>query len=550
VAAPGDEALFRLDSFGVRTTSGWRSRTVTATVRSGECLVLHGRFGSGKTLILEQLCGILRPAVESVGTSSAQRIELVPQDARLAVLPTDNVWSLVGMRGWRVRAQQLIGQRFPLSAEEERAVALMKALRLDPVRLVELPFRELSVTERRSILLVRALLRNPLVTVLDGWDEQTDAPTRRATADLLRQKMLEGMALILSSRQLPLRDIDATQIIPLEEPSPPGEGAVPLLKKPTERAPHEHALLQVNRLELDKPRLGFLKRRAPAQVLDGTSLFVRHGETLAVLGIGGSGKTALFHAISGLERATRGTIFVENHDVTEARGRRARRLRRDVQLVFQDSASILDGYRTVQEHLEEALSLRRTPAGTPAEWLERLGLWPRLLRAPADQLSAAESQRVDLARSLILAPKLVLFDAPEVSAAGSDGGIIAALLQSEKASGRSFLVGTADPELAYNLGDRVAILHAGRVLELGTRQEVLDHPSHPLTQALLSGHRLPLFDPTAPTAGCPYVLECSRRQLPECQQTEPMLAPIHGSADGGDQETGQRRVACFHPIIP
>src|SRR5690606_10505723 len=123
-------------------------------------------------------------------------------------------------------------------------------------------------------------------------------------------------------------------------------------------------------------------------------------------------------------------------------------------------------------------------------------------------------------------------------------------IQSEKASGRSFLVATADPDLAYSLADRVAILHAGRVIELGTRHEILDHPSHPLTQALLGGHPIPLFDPTRPVIGCPFVMECSRRQLPQCQQTEPMLAPLHASDAAESLETGNRRVACFHPIVP
>src|SRR5690606_19391611 len=131
------------------------------------------------------------------------------------------------MSGWRCRGQRVAARRFPLSAEEVRAAELMVALRLVIDRLAELPFVELSGTERRSILLVRALLRNPSVLALDGWDEQTDSPTRRATADLLRKKMGEGMALILSSRQLPLKDFNPTLVAGLEEPPGPGESAVP-----------------------------------------------------------------------------------------------------------------------------------------------------------------------------------------------------------------------------------------------------------------------------------------------------------------------------------
>jgi ABC-type glutathione transport system ATPase component len=220
-----------------------------------------------------------------------------------------------------------------------------------------------------------------------------------------------------------------------------------------------------------------------------------------------------------------------------------------VQLVFEDASSMLDGHRTVQAHLEEAMSLGKGLHGSPTEWMERLGLSPRLLQAPADQLSASEGQRVDFARSLVVAPKLILFDAPEISGAAEDGGLLAAVFRAEKSQGRAFLVATSKPELARSLSDRVAVLYAGRIVELGSTRQVLERPGHPLTRAILSQEPIPEHDPTKPKVGCPFVSKCARRQLPQCDEKEPMLAPLHSiSSPESGSEPAPHRVACFHPI--
>lgn len=548
VVAEENSTRLSLISFGIKTASGWTSSRFSIELSRGETLALIGPSGSGKTLILEQFVGALRPGIEKLGQARIGRIAWVPQDARLAVLPTDRVWSLVGLSGLGVRLQQATGRRPSLSEDETCSVELLRRLRLDPDRLAELPFRDLSATERRCVLVAQALLMSPEILVIDGWGEQMDGPTRRAVAEVLRERISAGLCVVLTSRRYPLLDFNETRVVTIgeaENVDPP----VPLLQKAASADPHAHVLLEVNRLTVERKRRGLLRRRPPAVVIDGASLFVRHGESLAVLGVAGSGKSTLFEAISGLIPASRGTVRVEGNDITQARGRRARRLRQQVQLVFQDAASVLDGQRTVQALLEEAMSLGKGLRGSPSEWMERLGLSPRLLQAPADQLSASESQRVDFARSLVVSPKLILFDAPEVSGAGDDGGILAALFLAEKSRGRAFLVATNKPELARSLADRVAVLHAGRIIEMGPAKQVLARPGHPLTLALLCNTSIPEHDPTSPKRGCPFVSQCERRQLPKCDQQEPMLAPLSFPSAESEGVLGARRVACFHPLV-
>lgn len=544
--ADGHSSQLSLDSFGVKTASGWASARISTELAPGESLALIGSASSGKTLILEQLVGVPRPGVERLGQARTGRIAWIPQDARLAALPTDRVWSLVSLSGLGVRVEKVTGKRLPLSADENRTREVLRRLRLDPERLAELSFRDLSTTERRCLLVARALLSSAEVIAIDGWDEQMDGPARRAIAEALKERVSSGMSVILTSRRYPLPDFQETKAVSLEN-FESAEVPVPLINKPAPSAPHDYVLLEVNRLTVERKRFGFLRKRPSAFIIDGASLFVRHGESLAILGLAGSGKSTLLEAISGLVPASRGTLRVEGNDVTQARGRRARRFRQQVQLVFQDAASVLDGQRTVRAHLEEAMSLRKGLRGSPSEWMERLGLSPRLLKAPADQLSASEGQRIDFARSLVVAPKLILFDAPEVSGAGDDGGILSALFRAEKSQGRAFLIATSKPELARSLADRVAIIHAGRIIELGSTEQVLERPAHPLTLTLLTDGPLPEHDPTAPKTGCPYVAKCGRRELPRCDEKEPMLAPL-SMLSAREGESGVRRVACFHPI--
>jgi len=506
---------FRLEKFSVGADA-LRTTPVSLTARPGTVTAFLAPAGAGKSLIFENLAGIQRPGIETSGSFTGPKTALVPQDARLAVLPTDRVWTLAGLRGWNVLAKRLLGVTLPTSAIEERRLEVMTRLRLNPTRTANLPFRDLSAAERRRVLVCAALLSEPRALLFDGWDEVMDRADRAAIAELLNEKLDEGLILFVSGRRAPFEDLSPATHIELEE-ARPHDQAVPLISRNAPAEGHDFPLLEVNRLTVHRGRTG-LRRSPPAFPVDGASLYVRHNESVALLGPSGSGKTTLLESLAGLHSPSSGTVLVTGHDVTHASGGRAKRLRRDVQLVFQDATAVLDGKRTVRSHLQEALSLARGKKETPARWLEKLGMSPRLVSVPADQLSASESQRVDLARSLALNPSLVLFDSPEVSGADADSGLVASVLTAAKAAGCAFLFATSRPDIASSLADRVAVMHSGRIIELGSRSEVLSHPSHPVTHRLLSGESLPPEDPTRAHTGCPHVGQCSRRKLPLCNE--------------------------------
>lgn len=547
-----ERARIECENWGIRGISNFRTEPLTCSIAPGEIVALVGRPGSGKSLILERMAGIRRPGIETVGAMSIWQPGLVPQDARLSVLPTDRVWTLLGLNSWAYRSKNLVGYRPEKSSHDQAASVMLERLRLNIDRVAGLHFRDLSGTERRIILLGAALLQRPLETLLiDGWDETMNTHCRRAAVQLLREKVEQGLSVLVSARHYPLRDLPEARSLEFGSEATGGDVAVPLVRKlPLRSEVHRHPLLEVGGLRVKRQQLGIIRRKSPAFPVDGASLFVRRGETMVLLGVEGSGKTTLLEAIAGLSPIHSGVVLIAGHDVTHAKGTRARRFKRDVQLVFQDAATTLDGLRSVQAHLDEAIKLSGNADAHPGEWLETLGLSPRLLNAPADQLSAAEGQRINLIRCLILRAPLILFDSPEVSGADTDGGLINAVITAEKAKGRTFLIATSDAAVAEAFADRIAVLHSGRVIELGTRSEILRSPAHPITKALIDGTVLAPSNPTAPAKGCPHLLHCVRRKLPQCQDEQAVLTPLISKEDlSREAQHGIRRAACYNPLI-
>jgi ABC-type glutathione transport system ATPase component len=281
-------------------------------------------------------------------------------------------------------------------------------------------------------------------------------------------------------------------------------------------------------------------------------LYLRHGECLALLGASGSGKTTLLEAMAGVVRPSAGRVRLQGTTIIDARRASERRFH-TIQLVFQDASQVLEGGLTVREHLTRAIALRGRPklwgpteaTPPPEEWMDRVGLPRSLLGAPADWLSAGEAQRVDLARSLVMDPDVILFDAPRVGGVDDDAGELMSLMLAHKERGKSFVVATSDPATARLVADRVAVLVAGRVVELGPAADLLDAPVHPATRALLAG-ALGQSDPRQPFRGCPHVATCPYRELPQCDEQEPALGPIPGRPSTAQ---GRHRVACYHPLV-
>ncbi|MEQ1438059.1 oligopeptide/dipeptide ABC transporter ATP-binding protein [Fontimonas sp. SYSU GA230001] len=289
-------------------------------------------------------------------------------------------------------------------------------------------------------------------------------------------------------------------------------------------------LLSVRQLKVQhrlRPRLPF----APPVLLravDEINFDLRAGETLGVVGESGSGKSTLARALLGVQPVAAGSIRYDGQELVGRDARGWRRLRREIQMVFQDPQGSLDPRMRIREIVAEPLEFLcpeiapSARAGRAADMLACVGLGPELLDRYPAELSGGQCQRVGLARALVVKPRLLICD-EAVSAL--DVVVQAEILQLLRAlqaqTGMALLFITHDLGVVRRLCDRVLVMYFGRTMEHGEVRTVLTHPRHPYTKALLAslpgtgateratflrGGEAP--DVTVPLTGCLFTARC------------------------------------------
>ena len=327
-------------------------------------------------------------------------------------------------------------------------------------------------------------------------------------------------------------------------------------------------LLSVRDLQVWFPiESGFLRRRSGwVQAVDGVSFDIARGETLGLVGESGSGKSTAARAVMRLEEATGGAIDFDDADLLALEGGDLRRARRRFQMVFQDPYSSLDPRQAVSDVVAEPLRINGL-ADTSAmrervdELLTTVGLDPTFRDRYAHELSGGQRQRVGIARALALQPDLIVCDEPVTALDVSiQAQVINVLEELQETMGLSYLFIAHDLAVVRHIADRVAVMHLGRIVEMGPVLDLYERPLHPYTTALLSAVPIPnpaqerqrrriildgeIPSPANPPPGCRFSGRCwLRAQLgdPEvCTTVDPDLVP---SEDGGEAHT----VACHFP---
>jgi peptide/nickel transport system ATP-binding protein len=303
------------------------------------------------------------------------------------------------------------------------------------------------------------------------------------------------------------------------------------------------SLLSVEGLKIYFPiRKGLLKRTVgQVKAVDGVSFSVPPGKTLALVGESGCGKTTVAKGILRLIPISEGSVRFQDQELTRMKSSELRPLRRYIQIIFQDPFSSLNPRMRVKEIIEEGMTALgvRTGAEDRMEWIGRLltevGLPPEVQMRYPHEFSGGQRQRIAIARALSVEPRLILCDEPTSALDISVQAQILNLLKGlQEKHGLSYLFITHNISVVGFLAHAVMVMYLGRIVEQGLVDEVLDHPRHPYTKALLSAVpvidqtsrrevvRLPgdLPSPANPPSGCHFHPRCPAAE-PRCRQEYP-----------------------------
>jgi len=313
----------------------------------------------------------------------------------------------------------------------------------------------------------------------------------------------------------------------------------------------DQALLRVKGVFKHFPIAGF--GGGAVRAVDGVDLEVRRGEALGLVGESGCGKSTLARLITALLPVTAGQIWFDGQEITKLHGAALRRVRRKMQMIFQDPFASLDPRMTVGDIIQEPLDnydvgTHRERQARVQELLRLVGLNPNFTNRYPHEFSGGQRQRIGIARALAVNPSFIVCDeavsALDVSIAAQ---IINLLQDLQREFQLTYLFIAHDLAVVRHISDRIAVMYLGRVVETASRNDIYDHPQHPYTKALLSSIPVPdpikerdrelvvlkgeIPSPVNPPSGCRFHPRCPIARAPGiCSEQEPALEP-HGQRD-------------------
>ncbi|WP_172119882.1 ABC transporter ATP-binding protein [Actinomyces faecalis] len=346
---------------------------------------------------------------------------------------------------------------------------------------------------------------------------------------------------------------------------------VPSLKTPDSlNLPHSERaeVLRVTEMVKEFPLMKgavFKRRVGTVHAVDGVSFDIREGETLAIVGESGCGKTTTLMEVLGLQAPQSGKIVVLGKDTGELSRSQRKEVRQDLQIVFQDPMASLDPRLPIFDILAEPLRANGWKKDDIAPRVEELmglvGLEPSHANRYPRNFSGGQRQRIGIARALALQPRLLVLDEP-VSAldVSIQAGVINLLDELRATMGLGYLFVAHDLSVVRHIADRVAVMYLGKIVEVGDVDAIFDAPAHPYTQALLSAIPIPdpakertrsrillqgdMPSPASPPSGCRFRTRCPK--FASVLSEDQRLACL-GEMPGFTPQGEDHEVACYYP---
>ncbi len=327
--------------------------------------------------------------------------------------------------------------------------------------------------------------------------------------------------------------------------------------------PENNVLVRVENLKMYFPiTQGIIIQRHKGDIkaVDGLNFFIRHGETLGLVGESGCGKSTTGRAILQLYRPTAGDVWFEDQNLCKLKGESLRRMRRKIQMIFQDPYASLNPRMTVGNIIGEPLEVHNILKGKAQrervqELLKVVGLNPYFVNRYPHEFSGGQRQRIGVARALAVQPSFIVCDEP-ISAldVSIQAQIINLLEDLQEQFGLTYLFIAHDLSVVRHISDRIAVMYLGKIVELTDRDELYANPLHPYTQALLSAVPIPdpvieetrqriilegdVPSPANPPVGCNFNTRCPV-VMDICTEQEPEFKDV------GETAGNEHWVACF-----
>jgi peptide/nickel transport system ATP-binding protein len=545
-------------SFATREGSVQAVAGVSFELRPAEVLAIVGESGSGKSVCAMTLMGLTSgPSATIAGSARLEEQELIGasesqlrriRGARMAMIFQDPQSSLNPVHRVGDQIAEQIRAHKPLVSKAQalaHAGELMERVGIPRAReRVRAYPHELSGGMRQRVMIAMALSLGAKVLLADEPTTALDVTVQaQILAQLKQLREQEQLGIVLITHDFAVVADIADRIAVMQagkiveqgcaeeilyEPKHPyTRELLRALVPPTARRPRPsgcprpargephpegdpsdrgtpHCAGQAGRLlEIEDLHVEYRlpahrgRRAARVQAVDGVTLAVGAGETLAIVGESGCGKTTLLRSIARLVEPASGAIRLWGHDLGQASRGELVSLRKELGVVFQDPQASLNPRRRVGATLELALHARGLAPGDArvlaGDLLERVGLSASQATRYPHELSGGQRQRVGIARALAGEPRLVLLDEPVSSLDASiRRGVIELLVELQAQLGCSYVLVSHDLTTVEAVADRIAVIYAGKIVELGDARELLEHPTHPYTQTLLAAcPRLP-----------------------------------------------------------